>query len=173
MLLHASIGYGLSEQEVWKVLAYGSNSNNNNNDVAAASSPSSSSSSSPSSSTASFDGLSAGGNTTSGLVGAPGASPYAAGAAIVWFKSWGWSDADVAGRLLPCYPHVLAGGPEPLQAAVERLRQHSFADEDIRRMVLTFPALLSPPLSAPLLELIGRIRASAHNKYVVSGSYHV
>ncbi|KAG2424370.1 hypothetical protein HXX76_014579 [Chlamydomonas incerta] len=160
-------GYGLSGEEVWKVLAYGSNSGED------AGGGSSSSSGSGSSSTSSFDPLNAGGNATSGLVGAPGASPYAAGAAIVWLKSWGWTDADIAARLLPCYPHVLAAGTEPLQAAVDHLRQQGFEDEPIRRMVLTFPALLAPPLSGPLLELISRIRASANNKYVVSGSYHV
>ncbi|PNW80212.1 hypothetical protein CHLRE_08g382575v5 [Chlamydomonas reinhardtii] len=167
-------GYGLSGQEVWKVLAYGSSSSSSSSGAGDGSSSSSGGGPGGSSiSISSFDGLSAGGNVTSGLVGAPGASPYAAGAAIVWLKSWGWTDADVTSRLLPCYPHVLAGGVEPLQAAVDSLREQSFDDDAIRRLVLTFPALLAPPLSAPLLALLGRIRTSAHNKYVVSGSYHV
>ena len=87
-------GYGLSGQEVWKVLAYGSSSSSSSSGAGDGSSSSSGGGPGGSSiSISSFDGLSAGGNVTSGLVGAPGASPYAAGAAIVWLKvgqAWGW-----------------------------------------------------------------------------------
>jgi hypothetical protein len=39
-----------------------------------------------------------------------GADLYTAGAAIVWLKQLGpWSDADIADRLIPCYPEVRCG----------------------------------------------------------------
>ncbi|KXZ55490.1 hypothetical protein GPECTOR_2g1039 [Gonium pectorale] len=100
-------------------------------------------------------------------------TPYNAGAAIVFLKSYGWTDEAVLERVLPCYPEVLAARPEQLQAAVDFLRSRKFGDEAIRRMVLTFPPLLTGPYNDSLFALIDRIRASAHNKYVVSGSYHV
>ncbi|GLC40784.1 hypothetical protein PLESTB_000023100 [Pleodorina starrii] len=100
-------------------------------------------------------------------------TPYNAGAAIMWLKSYGWTDEEVVARLLPCYPEVLAATTEQMQAAMEFLRSRSFDDEAITRMVRTFPPLLVAPYNEPLLQLIDRIRISAHNKYVVSGSYHV
>ncbi|EFJ45985.1 hypothetical protein VOLCADRAFT_93752 [Volvox carteri f. nagariensis] len=117
-------------------------------------------------------------------------TPYNAGAAIMFFKSYGWTDQEVIRQLLPCYPEVLAATPEELQATVHFLRSRKFDEQSIRRMVLEFPLLFAPirPTTTnatnaaanatdyaqqSLLQLIDRIRASAHNKYVVSGSYHV
>ncbi|KAG2501742.1 hypothetical protein HYH03_000242 [Edaphochlamys debaryana] len=101
-------------------------------------------------------------------------SPFNAGQAILFLKGYGWTDEDIISRVMACYPEVLAATPEQLQAVVDALRAQGFDDEDIRRVVLTFPPLLAGgPYSDDLLALIARIRISTHNKYVISGSYHV
>jgi hypothetical protein len=47
-----------------------------------------------------------------------GADLYTAGAAIVWLKQLGpWSDADIADRLIPCYPEV-GSSPCRLQCVI-------------------------------------------------------
>ncbi len=43
-------------------------------------------------------------------------TPYNTGAAIVFLKSYGWSDDGIAERVLLCYPEVLAATQEELQA---------------------------------------------------------
>lgn len=43
-------------------------------------------------------------------------TPYNTGAAIVFLKSYGWTDDGIAERVLPCYPEVLAATQEELQA---------------------------------------------------------
>lgn len=100
-------------------------------------------------------------------------TPYNTGAAIVFLKSYGWTDDGIAERVLPCYPEVLAATQEELQGAVDFLRSRNFDEDAIRRLVQCFPQLLVPRFNADLFTLVDRIRASAHNKYVVSGSYHV
>ncbi|GIL79651.1 hypothetical protein Vretimale_12248 [Volvox reticuliferus] len=100
-------------------------------------------------------------------------TPYNVGSVIMYLKSYGWTDEEVALRLLPCYPEVLAATTGQLQATVDFLRSRNFDEESIGRMVKVFPPLLVAPYNEPLLQLIDRIRASAHNKYVISGSYHV
>ncbi|PNH12815.1 hypothetical protein TSOC_000182 [Tetrabaena socialis] len=98
-----------------------------------------------------------------GGAGAPPNTPYNAGLAVVFLKSYGWTDEAVMERVLPCYP----------RAAVDFLSSRGFDEEAVRRVVQNFPQLLVGSFSEAMFPLIDRIRASAHNKYVVSGSYHV
>ena len=49
-------------------------------------------------------------------------TPYDAGSAIVFLKSYGWTDDDIVLRVLPCYPEVLAASPEQLQVGRGRER---------------------------------------------------
>ncbi|WIA34874.1 hypothetical protein OEZ86_013167 [Tetradesmus obliquus] len=73
-----------------------------------------------------------------------GADLYTAGAAIVWLKQLGpWSDADVANRLIPCYPE---------------------------EMLWEFPGLLAD-FRAEQLPLIKRMVQSRRDKYSQGGFY--
>ncbi|GIL52474.1 hypothetical protein Vafri_8341 [Volvox africanus] len=144
-------GYGLDDEAVWKVLRY-----------------------SPGLLVRAMTGDDNGGGGIDGTSPPVKANtPYNAGSVIMYLKSYGWTDEEVSLRLLPCYPEVLAATAEQLQATVDFLRSRNFDEESIGRMVRVFPPLLVAPYNQSLLQLIDRIRASAHNKYVVSGSYHV
>lgn len=100
-----------------------------------------------------------------------GADLYTAGAAIVWLKQLGpWSDADVANRLIPCYPEVLATRTEQLQQLVDSLLGLGMSQEQVQEMLWEFPGLLAD-FRAEQLPLIKRMVQSRRDKYSQGGFY--
>eukprot|EP00882_Tetradesmus_deserticola_P027868 GHRQ01031005.1.p1 GENE.GHRQ01031005.1~~GHRQ01031005.1.p1 ORF type:complete len:167 (+),score=65.34 GHRQ01031005.1:111-611(+) len=100
-----------------------------------------------------------------------GADVYTAGAAIVWLKRLGpWSDADVADRLIPCYPEVLATSTEQLQQLVDSLTGLGMAQQQVHEMLWEFPGLLAD-FRQEQLPLIKRMVESRRDKYSQGGFY--
>lgn len=99
------------------------------------------------------------------------ADPFTAGAAIRWLKQLGpWTDADVAERLLPCYPKVLATSDASLTALYDHIRGLGFSHEDVQSLLWEFPGLMAD-FRQELLPLITRMVESRRNKYTNGGLY--
>ncbi|GFR49302.1 hypothetical protein Agub_g11324, partial [Astrephomene gubernaculifera] len=160
-------GYGLTDEDIWKILRYSPQ-------LLRRGPGGDASGLGTSNATSGKEGYNSNPTQETPASTAVANTPYNAGAAIMFLKSYGWTDEDITQRVLACYPEVLTATPEELQASVDFLRSRSFDEAAIRRLVLTCPLLLVAPVTDPdLFPLIDRIRASAHNKYVISGSYHV
>ncbi|KAF6260858.1 hypothetical protein COO60DRAFT_1625570 [Scenedesmus sp. NREL 46B-D3] len=100
-----------------------------------------------------------------------GADLYTAGAAIVWLKQLGpWSDADIANRLIPCYPEVLATSTEQLQQLVDTLTGLNMTEQQVQEMIWEFPGLLAD-FRQEQLPLIKRMVESRRDKYSQGGFY--
>ncbi len=96
---------------------------------------------------------------------------YTAGAAIAWLKALGpWSDADIAGRLIPCYPAALAVTTEQLDALAARLAGTGLEPDDVARLLYECPGIIADfrEEQLPALEAMAARRAG---KYVRGASY--
>ncbi|GBF88961.1 hypothetical protein Rsub_01460 [Raphidocelis subcapitata] len=99
-------------------------------------------------------------------------SVFTAGRAILFLKSLGWTDADVARRLLPCHCALLAREEAELAAVVARLRALEIDEARVRDLLFQCPGLLYE-FGDEQLALAERAFEVNRTKYAFMGSYEV
>lgn len=98
---------------------------------------------------------------------------FNAGQAILFVKRLGWTDADVARRLLPVHARLLAAPPGALEAGVARLRALGLDEARVRELALLCPGLLYDEWGSEQLALAERAFERNRAKYSMMGSYEV
>lgn len=100
---------------------------------------------------------------------------YSAGRLFLALTQLGpWSPADVAGRLLPCYPQLLEGGGGQVEGVVAALGEAGLSRDQALSLVWEFPCLLEGGEGAAAhMALLQRIAASRVGKYTQGGCYAV
>lgn len=97
--------------------------------------------------------------------------PYTAGAALLWLKQLGpWSDADLASRLIPCYPAVLARSKVDLQALAEQLAGLGLEPALVQQLLWECPGLLAD-FRDEQMPLLARMVERRRDKYTKGASY--
>lgn len=103
-----------------------------------------------------------------------GTSVYKVGQVMIYLKGLGWTDGDILGRILPCYPIILCCDVEKdLQPVSNRLSSVGFSDSEVKTLLTEYPCLLLPDVRDELLPLVERTISSRVNRYVNSGSYEL
>ena len=100
---------------------------------------------------------------------------YTAGRTILFLKQLGpWQDSDVGGRLLPCYPELLATPERHLQYVLQQLEEEiKLEPGQAAALIWEFPGILGEEFATEHLPLLRRIRESSDRKYKETAAYHV